>query len=186
MACDEVSVRHAAVVNRGQASAPDSGMVRGTCAPLRRRASVNARCAPATAAGCRGGGVSRRKELRVLGGDRPEGRSQFDHDPFSPPIDCSLKRSPAPIRYVDNGILPINNNMVENAIRPMTLGRRNCLFTGSEQAGCRAAAIQSLLATAKLNGLEPYAWLKDTLEKLPAWPYSRIDELLPLKITPAK
>jgi len=98
-------------------------------------------------------------------------------------IDYSLKRWPALIRYVDSGILPIDNNMVENAIRPITLGRRNWLFTGSERAGCRAAAIQSLLATAKLNGLEPYAWLKDTLEKLPTWPYSRIDELLPLRPT---
>ncbi|SBT07892.1 hypothetical protein PROAA_2460001 [Candidatus Propionivibrio aalborgensis] len=71
--------------------------------------------------------------------------------------------------------------MVENAIRPITLGRRNWLFTGSERAGRRAAAIQSLLATAKLNGLEPYAWLKDTLEKLPTWPYRQIDELLPLR-----
>lgn len=96
-------------------------------------------------------------------------------------IDYSLKRWPALVRYVDCGTLPIDNNMVENAIRPITLGRRNWLFTGSERAGCRAAAIQSLLATAKLNGLEPYAWLKDTLEKLPAWPYSRIDELLPLR-----
>ncbi|MDO8886214.1 transposase domain-containing protein, partial [Candidatus Oleimmundimicrobium sp.] len=54
------------------------------------------------------------------------------------------------------------------------------MFTGSERAGRRAAAIQSLLATAKLNGIEPAAWLKDTLEKLPTWPNSRIDELLPL------
>ena len=68
-------------------------------------------------------------------------------------IDYSLKRWPALIRYVDSGSLPIDNNMVENAIRPITLGRRNWLFTGSERAGCRAAAIQSLLATAKLNGL---------------------------------
>ena len=96
-------------------------------------------------------------------------------------IDYILKRWPALIRYVDSGTLPIDNNMVENAIRPITLGRRNWLFTGSERAGCRATAIQSLLATAKLNGLEPYAWLKDTLEKLPTWPYSRIDELLPLR-----
>ena len=96
-------------------------------------------------------------------------------------IDYSLKRWPALIRYVESGTLPIDNNVVENAIRPITLGRRNWLFTGSERAGCRAAAIQSLLATAKLNGLEPYAWLKDTLEKLPTWPYSRIDELLPLR-----
>lgn len=96
-------------------------------------------------------------------------------------IDYSLKRWHALIRYVDSGSLPIDNNLVENAIRPITLGRRNWLFTGSERAGRRAAAIQSLLATAKLNDLEPLAWLKDTLEKLPSWPYSRIDELLPLR-----
>lgn len=101
-------------------------------------------------------------------------------------IDYSLKRWPALVRYVDCGTMPIDNNMVENAIRPITLGRRNWLFTGSERAGCRAAAIQSLLATAKLNGLEPYAWLKDTLEKLPAWQYSRIDELLPLRAVVAE
>jgi hypothetical protein len=93
---------------------------------------------------------------------------------------------PALIRYTERGDRPIDNNPVENAIRPIALGRRNWLFTGSERAGRRAAAIQSLLATAQLNGLEPYAWLKDTLEKLPAWPYRRIDELLPIKasITP--
>ena len=54
------------------------------------------------------------------------------------------------------------------------------MFTGSERAGQRAAAIQTLLGTAKLNGLNPAEWLKDTLEKSPAWPNSRIDELLPL------
>lgn len=101
-------------------------------------------------------------------------------------IDHTLKRWPALVRYVDNGSLPIDNNLVENAIRPITLGRRNWLFTGSERAGGRAAAIQSLLATAKLNGLEPYAWLKDTLEKLPTWPYSRIDELLPIRAATAE
>lgn len=101
-------------------------------------------------------------------------------------IDYSLKRWPALLRYVDSGKLPIDNNPVENAIRPITLGRRNWLFTGSERAGGRAAAIQSLLATAKLNGLEPYAWLKDTLEKLPTWHYSRIDELLPLRAPTAE
>jgi transposase len=101
-------------------------------------------------------------------------------------IDYSLKRWPALIRYADSGNLPIDNNVVENAIRPISLGRKNWLFTGSERAGCRAAAIQSLLATAKLNGLEPYTWLKDTLEKLPIWSYSRIDELLPLAAVAAE
>lgn len=70
-------------------------------------------------------------------------------------IDYTLKRWVAVMRYVEDGALPIDNNSVENVIRPIALGRRNWLFTGSERAGCRAAAIQSLLATAKLNGLEP-------------------------------
>lgn len=96
-------------------------------------------------------------------------------------LDYSLKRWPALARYALAGDLPIDNNAVENAIRPIALGRKNWLFTGSERAGKRAAAIQSLLATAKANDIEPMAWLKDTLEKLPIWPNSRIDELLPLR-----
>lgn len=55
------------------------------------------------------------------------------------------------------------------------------MFAGSEAAGKRAAVIQSLLATARANGLEPLAWLTDTLEKLPTWPNRRIDELLPIR-----
>jgi hypothetical protein len=58
----------------------------------------------------------------------------------------------------------------------IALGKKNRLFTGSELAGKRAAAIQTLLGTAKLNGLNPTEWLADTLEKLPTWPNSRIDE----------
>lgn len=95
-------------------------------------------------------------------------------------LDYTLKRWPALIRYAQSGNLPIDNNPVENAIRPIALGKKNWLFAGSERAARRAAAIQSLFATAKLNGIEPAAWLKDTLEKLPIWPNSRIDELLPL------
>ena len=96
-------------------------------------------------------------------------------------IDYSLRRWPAIARYVTNGFYPIDNNPVENAIRPIAIGKKNWLFAGSEAAGQRAAAIQSLLETARLNGIEPMAWLIDTLEKLPSWPNSRIDELLPLK-----
>jgi len=95
-------------------------------------------------------------------------------------IDYSLKRWTAFIRYIDHGNLPIDNNPIENAIRPIAIGKKNWLFAGSERAGQRAAAIQSLLGTAKLNGIEPMAWLKETLEKLPTWPNSRIDALLPL------
>lgn len=100
-------------------------------------------------------------------------------------LDYSLNRWPALSRYALRGDLPIDNNPIENAIRPIALGKKNWLFTGSEAAGRRAAAIQSLLATAKANGLEPMAWLTDTLEKLPSWPNSRIDELLPIKKIPS-
>jgi transposase len=95
-------------------------------------------------------------------------------------IDYTLRRWPALIHYAETGDLPIDNNPIENAIRPIAIGKKNWLFAGSERAGKRAAAIQSLLATAKLNGIEPSQWLKATLEKLPIWPNSRIDELLPL------
>jgi hypothetical protein len=99
-------------------------------------------------------------------------------------IDYSLKRWPALCRYATDGALPIDNNPVENAIRPICLGKKNWLFTGSERAGKRAAAIQSLLATAALNGLDPAAWLRDTLEKLPTCLNRNIDSLLPLRQTP--
>ena len=82
-------------------------------------------------------------------------------------IDYTLNRWPALIRYAETGHLPIDNNPIENAIRPIAIGKKNWLFAGSERAGKRAAVIQSLLGTAKLNGLDPAAWLKDTLDKLP-------------------
>jgi transposase len=94
-------------------------------------------------------------------------------------MDYTLKRWTALLRYAETGHLPIDNNPVENSIRPIALGKKNWLFAGSERAGIRAAAIQTLLGTAKLNGIDPAAWLRDTLEKLPTWPNSRIDELLP-------
>ena len=98
-------------------------------------------------------------------------------------LDYSLKRWDALARYATAGHLPIDNNPVENVIRPIARGRKNWLFAGTERAGRRAAAIQSLLTTARLNGLEPYAWLKETLEKLPTLPNNRLAELRPLKVT---
>ncbi len=85
-------------------------------------------------------------------------------------------------RYVQSGDWPIDNNAMENSIRPIVIGKKNWLFAGSERAGNRATAIQSLLGMAKLNDIEPYAWLKDTLERLTTWPYSRMDELSPLRL----
>ena len=98
-------------------------------------------------------------------------------------MDYSINRWAALSRYAADGRLPIDNNAVENTIRPIAIGRKNWLFTGSERAGQRAAAIQTLLGTAKLNGLDPAAWLRDTLEKLPTCLNSHIDSLLPLRDT---
>ena len=100
-------------------------------------------------------------------------------------IEHALKRWPALQRYASSGSLPIDNNPVENAIRPVAIGKKNWLFAGSERAGRRAAAIQSLFATAKLNGLDPARWLADTLEQLLTCPISRIDSLLVRKLYPA-
>jgi transposase len=96
-------------------------------------------------------------------------------------LDYTLHRWPALTRYAETGHLPIDNNALENAIRPIAVGKKNGLFAGSERAGQRAAVIQRLLGTAKLNGLDPAAWLKDTLDRLPTWPNRRLDELLPLR-----
>jgi len=96
-------------------------------------------------------------------------------------IDYSFRRWTALSLYATDGALPIDNNPVENIIRPIAIGKKNWLFVGSERAGKRAAAIQSLLATAKLNGLDPAAWLRETLEKLPTCLNSQLDSLLPLR-----
>ena len=92
----------------------------------------------------------------------------------------TLRRWEALARYADDGRYPIDNNLIENAIRPIALGRKNWLFAGSEQAGRRAAAIMSLLATAKANGLDPQRWLSETLARLPTTLDRDIDSLLPL------
>jgi transposase len=99
-------------------------------------------------------------------------------------IDYSLKRWAALVRFIDDGDLPIDNNWVENQIRPIAIGRNNWLFAGSLRAGKRAAAVMSLVHSARLNGHEPYAYLKDVLERLPTHPASRIKELLPHRWQP--
>ena len=94
-------------------------------------------------------------------------------------IDYSLKRWAALTHYLTDARVPIDNNWIENQIRPIAIGRKNWLFAGSLRAGIRAAAIMSLMQSAKLNGLDPLAYLTDVLTRLPAHPNSRIGELLP-------
>lgn len=94
-------------------------------------------------------------------------------------LDYSLKRWVALTRYLDDWMLPIDNNRIEQQIRPVAVGRNNWLFARSLRAGKRAAAVMSLVQSAKLNGHDPYAYLKDVLARLPTHPNSRIGELLP-------
>ncbi len=82
--------------------------------------------------------------------------------------------------FLDDGRIELDNNPVERAIRPVTLGRKNHLFAGSDGGADRWAIVASLIATAKLNEVEPYAYLKDVLERMTnGHPINRIDELLP-------
>jgi len=94
-------------------------------------------------------------------------------------IDYSLNHWTGLSRFLMDGAVPVDNNHIENQIRPWALGRRNWLFIGSQLAGERAAVVMSLLQSAKLNGHEPWAYLKDVLTRLPTQLNSRIEELLP-------
>ena len=94
-------------------------------------------------------------------------------------IKYSLGRWVALTRYLSDGELPIDNNWLENRIRPVALGRASWLFAGSDRAGRRAAAVMTLIQTARLHGLDPYAYLRDVLERLPLTPASQIGDLLP-------
>ena len=82
-------------------------------------------------------------------------------------------------RYLDDGRLEISNNAAENKIRPAALGRKNWLFCGSDAGGIRAAAFYTLIGTARMNGIEPEAWLTDVIARIGAHPINRLAELLP-------
>jgi hypothetical protein len=82
-------------------------------------------------------------------------------------------------RYVQNGQVEIDNNLIENSIRPVALGRKNYMFAGSHEAAQQAAMIYSFLGTCKINNVEPYQWLRDVLKKLPDHSIQKLEELLP-------
>ena len=94
-------------------------------------------------------------------------------------IDYSLNHWAALSANLRDGNVPVDNNHAENQMRPWAVGRKSWLFAGSELAGQRAAVVMSLVVSAKLNGHDPWAYLKDVLTRLPTQPNSRINELLP-------
>ena len=94
-------------------------------------------------------------------------------------MDYMLKRWGAFSRFLGDGRICLSNNAAERALRGVALGRKSWLFAGSDRGGERAAAMYSLIATAKLNDIDPRAWLADVLGRIADHPASRLDELLP-------
>lgn len=94
-------------------------------------------------------------------------------------IAYALKRWDKLLMYTTDGRLEIDNNLVENSIRPLALGRKNYLFAGSHDAARRAAIFYSLFGSCKINNINPYEWLSDVLERIDDHPINRLEELLP-------
>jgi hypothetical protein len=101
------------------------------------------------------------------------------HNDLAKAMDYMLKRWPAFTRFLEDGKICLTNNAAERALRCIALGRRNWTFCGSDRGGERAAAIYTLIATAKFNDVDPEAWLADVLRRINDHPISRLGELLP-------
>jgi len=100
-------------------------------------------------------------------------------------MDYMLKRWPAFTRFLDDGRICLSNNAAERALRGIALGRKSWLFAGSDRGGQRAAAMYSLIVTAKMNDIDPQAWLADVLARIATHPVQKLDDLLPWNWRPA-
>ena len=94
-------------------------------------------------------------------------------------MDYMLKRWPAFTRFLEDGRICLSNNAAERALRGIALGRKSWLFAGSDRGGQRAAAMYSLIVTAKMNDIDPQAWLADVLARIAEYPIHRLDDLMP-------
>jgi hypothetical protein len=108
----------------------------------------------------------------------------LDGSKIAEAIDYSLNAWAALTLHLGDGAVAVDNNLIEQQIKPWKVGAKNWLFVGSELAGQRAAVVMSLVQSAKLNGLEPWAYLRDVLARIHAHPSHRIDELLPHRWRP--
>jgi transposase len=101
------------------------------------------------------------------------------HADVAKAMDYMLKRWAAFTRFLGDGRICLTNNAAERALRGIAIGRKNWLFAGSDRGGERAASMYTLIATAKLNNIDPQAWLADVLRRIADHPARRLHELLP-------
>ncbi len=101
------------------------------------------------------------------------------HNDVAKAMDYMLNRWPAFARFLTDGRICLTNNAAERALRPLALGRKSWLFAGSDRGGERAAMMYSLITTAKMNDVDPQAWLADILARIASHPVHRIEELMP-------
>ena len=135
-------------------------------------------------------GVRRTKSLPLVGAMKTWLEAQLHRLPprggLADAIRYALTRWDALCRFLDDGRVELDTNTVERAMRPIALGRKNHLFTGSDGGAARWAVVASPLATAKLNDVEPFAYLKDVLERMSnGHPMNRLDDLLPWNWNPS-
>ena len=104
------------------------------------------------------------------------------HAPLAKAMDYMLRRWALFARFLDDGRICLTNNAAERALRGIALGRKSWLFCGSDRGGVRAAAMYTLIGTAKLNDVDPQAWLADVLGRIADTPQTRLDELLALEL----
>ena len=110
---------------------------------------------------------------------RAERATLSRHGPIAKAIDYMLKDWPAFTRFLDDGRICLTNNAAERALRGIALGRKSWLFAGSDRGADRAAVMFTLIMTAKLNDVDPQAWLADVFARIASLPQSRLHELLP-------
>ena len=115
---------------------------------------------------------------------RLERRLVVDGGSTAKAIDYTLVHWSALTRHLDDGAVALDNNHLERQIKPWAMGRRAWMFVGSELAGQRAAIVMSLVQSARMNGHDPWAYLRDVLQRLPTQPNSRIEDLLPHRWQP--